>query len=153
MDEIRNIQRADVSALKKVLDSSALFPSEYLDDMISDYFENPKSEAIWFTKDFNGIPISLGYCAPEQMTGGTYNLYAIAVSKAHQGKGIGSAMMTYIENRLKTDKHRLLIVETSTDPALELTRSFYLKNKYTEEARIRDFWKEGEGKVIYWKKL
>ena len=35
----------------------------------------------------------------------------------------------------------------------ELTREFYIKKNYTKEATLRDFWSEGDDKVIFWKKL
>lgn len=152
-DGIRSVEKGDVDALKSVLDSSELFLSEMLDDMISDYFNNPASEHIWFTKVQNGIPVSIAYCAPEMMTEGTYNLYAIAVDKKEQGKGIGTEMMQYIENRLRKEGNRILIVETSGDSEYELTRKFYSTCNYVQEARIRSFYSETEDKVIFWKAL
>jgi GNAT superfamily N-acetyltransferase len=58
-------------------------------------------------------------------------------------KGIGSLMMKYIENHLRQQGHRILIVETSGRDAFKLTRKFYENLNYTREAVIRDFWKEG----------
>ena len=150
---IRKVKKEDLVGIKEVLDSSELFPSEFLEDMINDYFNNPDSEDIWFCKSENGRIVSFGYCAPEKFTEGTYNLYAIAVRKESQGKGIGKKMMNHIENLLSRTGNRILIVETSGGPQFELTREFYHKCNYTEEATIRDFWNEGEGKVIFWKKL
>jgi hypothetical protein len=49
MTEIRNTIKGDLAGLKEVLDSSELFPSAYVDDMISEYLNNPASEEIWFT--------------------------------------------------------------------------------------------------------
>jgi ribosomal protein S18 acetylase RimI-like enzyme len=46
-----------------------------------------------------------------------------------------------------------LIVDTSSLPEFESTRNFYRKNGYTEEARIREFWKAGDDKIIYRKSL
>ncbi|WP_044203603.1 GNAT family N-acetyltransferase [Flammeovirga sp. OC4] len=151
--EIRNTIQSDIDGLKEVLDSSELFPSEYLDEMISDYFNNPDTEEIWFTNISYGKIIGFGYCTPEKLTQGTYNLLAIAVKKEFQGKGEGRKMMDYIEHLLSAKGHRILIVETSSDSQYKLTRKFYDQLGYRKEATIRDFWKEGEDKVIYWKKL
>ena len=153
MNKIRKVKKQDVEALKAVLDSIELFPSEMLDEMITPYFEDPNSEEIWFTTIENGKPISIGYCAPEKLTEGTFNLYAIGVRGDIQGKGIGRQMMDFIETELKQKGHRILIVETSGTTDFELTRKFYENLGYTKEAVIRDFWTEGDDKVIYWKKL
>lgn len=150
---MRPIKRKDLSELKKVLDSSELFPSELLDDMISDYLNNPESEDIWFTATENNIPISIAYCAPERLTEGTYNLYAIAVRNDYQGKGIGRQMMDYLESQLRDSGKRILIVETSSLDDYILTRKFYEKCDYIKEAVIRDFYTKGEDKVVFWKNL
>jgi len=151
--EIRKIQESDIPELKKVLDSSELFPSEMLDDMISDYLNNESSADIWFTTTVNGTPISIAYCAPERMTEGTYNLYAIAVRKDFQGKGIGKKMMEYLENLLVQNGNRVLIVETSGKSEFALTREFYIKCNYVKQAVIPEFYEEGDDKVVFWKKL
>ena len=150
---IRPIIQTDIPYLKEVLDSIELFPAEILEDMISDFFTNPDNEEIWFTATDNDIPISLGYCAPEKLTDGTFNLYAIGVKNNLQGKGIGKLMMAYIEHELKLQGHRILMVETSSTDDFVLTRKFYENIDYTKEAVIRDFWKDGDDKVIYLKKL
>lgn len=150
---IRKVKKEDLPALKEVLDSSELFPSELLDDMMADYLNKEDSQDIWFTTIKDGQPISIGYCAPERMTEGTYNLYAIAVHKNLQGQGVGGAMMRFIENLLRESGQRVLLVETSGLPEYELTRKFYDQCNYKREAVVRDFYQEGEDKVIFWKKL
>lgn len=151
--QIRKVKKVDIPELKVVLDSSELFPSYLLDDMISDYLNNTSSTDIWFTTIDQGIPISIGYCAPERLTEGTYNLYAIAVHKDYQGKGIGKQMMRYIENLLREKGNRILIVETSGKPGFELTREFYHKCNYVQQAVIPEFYEKGDDKVVFWKKL
>jgi ribosomal protein S18 acetylase RimI-like enzyme len=98
-------------------------------------------------------PVAVAYCAPERLTAGTYNLYLIAVHKDFQGKGIGSQLMNHVELLLNSQGYRVLLVETSGLPEFELTRKFYDKCNYSREAVIRDFYDEGEDKVIFWKKL
>ena len=150
---IRPVNEADIDGLKNVLDSCGLFPSEYLDEMISDYFINSDTQDIWFTYIDNDRPVSIGYCVPEKLTNGTYNLLAIGVTENSQRKGIANEMMNYIERQLKSKDGRILIVETSSDDAQVGARNLYKKIGYTQEAVIRDFWNDGEDKIVFWKKL
>lgn len=150
---IRNVVREDIPHLKEVLNSIELFPAELLEDMSSDYFNHPDSQDIWLTATVENTPIALAYCAPEQMTMGTFNLYAIGVKKDLQGKGIGQKIMSYLEEHLQKAGHRILIVDTSGTEDFIRTRKFYEHLDYTKEAVIRDFWAVGDDKVTYWKQL
>lgn len=150
---IRKIIKSDLPALKIVLDNCELFPSEYLKGMIADYFNNSDSEDIWLTYVLKSKVVAMAYCAPMELTNGTYNLYAIGVHNDVQRQGIGSEMMNYIEERLKTAEHRLLIIETSSSESQMPARNFYHKCNYTHEATLRDFWDDGDDKVVFWKKL
>lgn len=147
------VKKDDLPYLKQVLNTIELFPVEMLDDMIYDYLNNPESDELWFTETLNDTPISIGYCAPEKMTNGTYNLYAIGIKSDMQGGGTGKRMMTFIENHLKEIGVRILIVDTSGTEDFEASRKFYESLSYQKEAVIRDFWDEGDDKVTYWKKL
>jgi ribosomal protein S18 acetylase RimI-like enzyme len=151
--KIRAVTRNDLEVLKKIIDSSGLFPSEYLDEMISDYFNNTNTEEIWFTYIKSHTSIAIGYCVPEKLTHGTYNLLAIGVSPNAQRRGVATEMMHYIEHQLKQRGGRILIVETSSDDAQIGARKFYEKIGYTQMAVIRDFWNDGEHKIVFWKKL
>ncbi|HLO43433.1 MAG TPA: GNAT family N-acetyltransferase [Leadbetterella sp.] len=152
-EKIRPVVKSDINDLKIVVDSSELFPSEYLDEMISDYFNNPETQDIWFTYIDKNKPVAIGYCVPEKLTDGTYNLLAIGVSQDVQRKGIASQMMNYIEQQLKQKGGRILIVETSSDDAQIGARQFYHKIGYTQAAVIKDFWKDGEDKIVFWKRI
>lgn len=153
MSNVRNIRVQDLSALKEVIDSTQLFPSDQLDEMAATYFKDECSREIWLTKEVEGVPVAITYCVPEKMTEGTYNLLLIAVHKTHQGQGIGAEMMLFLEEYLSSIGSRILIVETSSLPEYELTRNFYSKMKYHQQAVIPEFYQEGEDKVVFWKKL
>jgi ribosomal protein S18 acetylase RimI-like enzyme len=150
---IRPVVADDIDGLKGVLDSSELFPSAYLEGMMADYLHNPATEHIWLTCEAGDRLVAIAYCAPEQLTNGTYNLYAIAVHKDLQGQGIGSATIQYLEHLLQSKKKRILIIETSSAEQYLLTRKLYLQLGYRVEATITGFWNEGEDKVIFWKQL
>ena len=149
---IRPVTPNDITALKNVIDANDLFPSNMLDDMISDYFDNKNGSDLWFTYE-DGEPIAIAYCAPEQMTEGTWNLYLIAVHPDYQGKGYGTSMLSYIEQILAGQGERVILVETSGLASFERTRSFYLQRGYEKEARIREFYQAGEDKIVFRKSL
>lgn len=65
---IRKIEKEDLPFLKIVLDSIELFPSDMLEDMVSDFFSNPQTTDFWFTAVQDKNPIAVGYCAPEKLT-------------------------------------------------------------------------------------
>ena len=150
---IRTAVQQDISGLKDIIDSNSLFPSEMLSGMMHKFFNVPDSKEYRFVSEHEGSLVGIAYSAPERLTDGTYNLYLIAIRKTHHGQGIGSEMMAHIENMLKAIGQRILLVETSGFDEYALTRKFYTILNYTHEATIRDFYQNGEDKIIFWKKL
>lgn len=148
---IRPATPDDVPALKALIDAVDLFPSDMLDDMMADYFSQD-SDNFWLTDD-DGGPVGIAYYAPERLTEGTWNLYLIAVHPDQQGQGRGAALLHFVEQQLRERGECLLLVETSGVPKFEYQRAFYRKCGYDEEARIRDFYKAGDDKVIFRKAL
>lgn len=151
--KIRPTKFEDISALKLVLDGTELFPSEMLSDMVSGFLSEEASEDVWLTCEANGKAIGFCYAVPEAFTEGTWNMLAIAVLPEKQGSGAGGAIVKELESNLRENDHRVLIAETSGADEFAKTREFYRKNHYSEEARIRDFWTQGDDKVIFWKSL
>jgi GNAT superfamily N-acetyltransferase len=149
---IRPAERQDIPAIKSVAENAELFPPEMLEDMISAYLDQSSND-VWFVALAGDRLVGFGFCEPERMTSGTWNLLAIGVLDDWRGRGVGAAMMRQLEDRLRATGERILIVETLGTPAFERTRSFYRTNGYVEEARIREFYEPGGDKVVYWKHL
>lgn len=151
--KIRPTKSEDIPALKLVLDDTELFPSEMLPDMVSGFLSNGGSEDVWLTCEVDGKAIGFCYATPEALTEGTWNMLAIAVLPEKQGSGAGGAIVRELESNLGENGHRVLIADTSGADEFAQTREFYRKNGYSEEARIRNLWAEGDDKVIFWKSL
>lgn len=150
--KIRKAIPQDLPAIKSIIDATALFPSEYLDDMFSGESDPQSGEEFWLTYEDRGVQ-ALAYCAPERMTNGTWNLLLIAVHPERQSEGIGRQLMSYVEDQLKTIGVRVLLVETSGTDEFVRTRSFYENIDYTSEARIRDYYDAGDDKIVFRKAL
>ena len=149
---IRPVIPEDLLALKTVIERTELFPSDMLDAMIAGYFAGEDEAGFWLTYD-DGEPVAVAFCAPERMTQGAWNALLLAVRPDYQGKGLGAALMDKVEQTLARREERILLVETSGLAAFERTRNFYRKNGYEEEARIREFYSEGEDKIVFRKVL
>ena len=141
-----------MEAIGRIAEDTDLFPPEMLDDMIAGYL-NETNQDTWFVGELESNIVTFGFCEPERMADGTWNLLAIGVDPAHQGQGYGAKMMAYLEQQLAALSQRILIVETMGTPELAQTREFYRKNGYAEEARIREFYEAGADKIIFWKQL
>jgi GNAT superfamily N-acetyltransferase len=103
--------------------------------------------------DDNDQPIGYACYGPTPLTDGTYDLYWIAVSSELSGKGVGTILLRAVEDDLRSRNGRLLIIETSSGDAYEKTRKFYLKNGYPLAETLKDFYRPGEDRVTFIKRL
>ena len=149
--KIRPAKVTDTEAIGRIASLTDLFPAEMLDDMIAGYLGGVNPD-LWFVADDGGVR-GFGFCEPERMADGAWNLLAIGVAPDWQGRGVGAAMLRHLEAALKGAKARILIVETLGTGDFQRTRDFYVKNGFDEEARIRDFYEDAGDKVVFWKRV
>lgn len=107
----------------------------------------PDYEFIGARDDDGGL---MGYACfgPAPATDGTYDLYWLAVDPAAQGRGVGRALVRWVERELERRGARLLVVETSSRPDYSHTREFYARGGYIETARVRDFYAPADDRII-----
>lgn len=90
---------------------------------------------------------------PTPLTEGTYDLYWIVVDPRAQRRGFGKLLLRAAEEDIVRRGGRLLIIETSSQPSYAPTVQFYKRNGYTLEARIHDFYRPGDDKLVLTKTL
>ncbi|MFN3413863.1 MAG: GNAT family N-acetyltransferase [Thermoanaerobaculum sp.] len=97
----------------------------------------------------------LGYACWGPIPGTRFSadLYWIAVDPAHQGKGVGKALLAAAEAWMLQENRHRVYVETSTRPQYTPTRGFYLACGYHLVAELPDFYAPGDGQVIFLKVL
>ncbi len=86
-------------------------------------------------------------------TAGSYDLYWIAVAQRQRGKGLGKILMQKTEAHVLSQGGRSIYVETSSRPQYIPTQRFYEHCDYFPEAVLKDFYAEGDSKIIYSKRL
>jgi ribosomal protein S18 acetylase RimI-like enzyme len=154
---IRPTVPADTPVLLQLAEGTGVFKPheiEALNEVLSDFHAyNHEHGHRCVTREDRGKVVGFAYYAPAAMTDRTWYLYWIAVSKTTQAKGLGKQLLTYLEDDIRTQNGRVLFIETSSLPNYELTRKFYLKNGYDQEATLRDYYAEGDSMVVFRKKL
>ncbi len=87
---------------------------------------------------------------PIPMTERSFDLYWIATAPAHGRRGIASRLLAAMEKELNGS---VVYVDTSSTAGYARARAFYEKNGYRIAARLQDFYKPGDDRVIYRKEL
>lgn len=149
---IRLATKADAEAVSTILIETGL-----TEEGDGSALEPMDENHTWIVlEDECGVVIGAAYFGPESHSDRVWNLYALAVTKQRQGRGRGTALVTWAEENLRargTDVAKLLLIDTSSVDSFELTRAFYLKLGYVEEARVRNYYGDNDDKVTYWKNL
>ncbi|MBK4346061.1 GNAT family N-acetyltransferase [Lacisediminihabitans changchengi] len=154
---IRPAQRDDTAAVVALVVASRLFEeadSSFLNELFTDYFDSKSSEGhSLLVDDHDDVVRAMAYFQPMVAADRVWDLTMIAVQPDLQGRGLGAKLITSVEDSLREQGGRLLIVDTSSTAQFDLTREFYSTQGYAEEARIRDYWADGDDKIVFRKHL
>ncbi|HEU4405874.1 MAG TPA: GNAT family N-acetyltransferase [Polyangiaceae bacterium] len=157
---IRPAEPADTPALVSLGVSTGLFrPDEadlllrsVLDDLHAGRLGEGHLAYVWAEGPAEP-PAGWVYFSPEAKADGVWELWWIGVAPTRQGRGVGDELLRFVEGRVGEAGGRILLISTSSLPLLERTRRFYAKRGYAECGRIPDFYADGDGKVIFAKRV
>ncbi|MDE3059212.1 MAG: GNAT family N-acetyltransferase [Bacteroidota bacterium] len=155
---IRCLHREDQEAIKNILTATEMFSAEEIaiaGELMQFYLDDPKQQdyELFTSVDENGNVLGYVCIGPTPATAGTFDLYWIAVQPSTQSRGVGTALLSFVEERLKKKEGRLLIAETSATQKYERTRAFYERKGFVQLARIHEYYKPGDDLIIYGKYL
>ena len=157
---IRDLRPSDREAIRRIISDTGFFSEveqatalELVDESLA------RGEASGYicrvaceSADDNAV---LGYVCYGSipLTVGSYDLYWVAVSPRAQGRGIGRALVSHTESEIVSAAGRLLLIETSSQALYQSTVGFYERMGYAVLARINDFYKIGDDKLVFGKYL
>ena len=153
--EPRAVEARDVEAIRQILHATGSFIEEEIRvaiELVEDAIQHPNRD--YLVKVLPAADGVAGYTcygrAP--FTYAAYDLYWIAVDPVWQGTGAAQHLMAATETDVRSRGGKLLLVETASKPSYARTRHFYESIGYREAARIRNYYREGDDKVIYEKR-
>jgi len=157
---IRALIQNDREKIKNILIDTNNFNDDEVSialELLDVYLNNPEQKDYEIFVDVNEENANElnGYVCigPRPLTEGTYDLYWIAVNPKIQSRGVGSKLVLYIEQHIKSKGGYLVLIETSGKPSYEKERKFYEKNNYKKAVELEHFYKRDDSLVIYSKYL
>lgn len=152
---IRALQAADRPALEAMLKKTDIFYGEEVSvalELIDIALSMPGQEDYHlYVYEHEGSVAGYHCTGKRPLTDGVFDLYWIVVAPDTTGSGIGSALLHHAEQFVQAQKGRWILAETSSRKQYDKTRNFYKKHHYQVLAHIPDFYKPGDGMVVYGK--
>jgi ribosomal protein S18 acetylase RimI-like enzyme len=158
---IRPVDSIDRERLREILVSVTNFTEQEVQwamDLVNDAIatQNRGDYVVHVLEDGNSPDrLVQGYVCygPTPMTEGVFDLYWIAVDPRRQGQGFGQFLLCFVENEVRRQSGRMLLIETRSRQSFAPTLRFYERSGYEEISRIKDFYRIEDDKIIYCKRL
>jgi len=154
---LRSVSANDVQDVQRIVEAAGLFGPDdrwFIERMVHEHLETGLADGHGFLLDVDGEDaVGVVNWRPKHGGDAVWDLTMIAVLPGLQGHGRGAAMMRHVEEALAASGQRLLLVETSSTAQYDGTRAFYRRVGYDEEARVRDYWGDGDDLVLFRKRL
>jgi ribosomal protein S18 acetylase RimI-like enzyme len=157
---IRPIELPDRSRIEEMVVSSGKFNQEEIAtalELVDEALEKGEESGymIKVLEVGKGHPTVRGYVCygPTPLTQGVYDLYWIVIDPAVHGKGFGRHLIEYVEEDIMKCRGRMLLIETSSQESYGATIRFYKKAGYKLVARIKNFYRIGDDKLVFLKEL
>ncbi len=126
-------------------------------ELLNGYLDGSLDGHRWLVADGPTDEVAgAAYYAPEPFADRVWNLYFLAVHPGWHRGGVGTALVSQVEQSLRgagEQAARVLIVETSSTAPYEPARRFYRREGFDQEARIRQFYGPDDDKIVFWKSL
>jgi ribosomal protein S18 acetylase RimI-like enzyme len=155
---LRDLRPNDLPLLLELLQKIDIFDADDRSvamELLTIIIEQPtqKEYCCIVASDSEDNPLGYSCFGPTPLTEGTFDLYWIVVYPSYAGQGIGSQLLLAVEDRIRQEHGRMLIIETSSKESYARTRQFYRKNGFCLAETIKDFYRQGEDRVTYLKRL
>jgi len=147
------INRADRDSIKDILDSTGFFYDYEIEVAVEIADEHLEKEAgggyYFIAAIYQDKMIGFSCYGEIPCTKASYDLYWIGVHNDFRGKGIGIKILQETEKHIVLLSGKRVYIETSSTEKYAPTQNFYIKSGYILEARLKDYYNDGDDKLMY----
>lgn len=156
--KLRTLTRPeDRASVRRIVEATGFFSAEEVDiaaELVTEQLEKGDDSGYHLVFAEEG-DVTLGYCCfgPIPATEGSFDVYWIAVAPEGQRRGIGRALLAETERVVRGLGGKRIWIDTSEREQYVPTHRFYESAGYALAARLVDFYRPGEAKVIFRKSV
>ena len=158
MTAIRPILPGDREAVRALIEGTGAFKPHEVEvamELVDAALSRPdrKDYHPFVLVEEDGTVVSYACFGKNEMTAATFDMYWLATRADRMGKGYGRRIVSFVEEEVRRQGGRLLVIETSSKESYGDTRAFYEKIGCTLAAQLPDYYDQGDDKLIYLKPL
>jgi GNAT superfamily N-acetyltransferase len=150
-------EKRDINRVMEIVESTKFFYDHEVEiaaELVAERLTHGESTGYFFVfAEVDGITVAYSCYGPILMSKTCFDLYWIATHNDYRGKGIGKKLLEETFRQAKNMSCKIIIAETSGLEHYAPTRAFYDSNKFLLEARLKDFYTEGDDKLFYTKRI
>jgi acetoin utilization deacetylase AcuC-like enzyme/ribosomal protein S18 acetylase RimI-like enzyme len=151
------VRRDDAAEIKALVAATGKFTPEEVDiaeELVIERVNRGRVSGYEFVVAEENGAIA-GYACYGRVPGSeiAFDLYWIAVHPECQGRGLGARIMERAEKAMVRMGAHLVYADTSSSDAYIPTRQFYERAGFEKAAELADFYRPGDGKVIFQKRI
>ena len=154
---LRDLDRSDRPEIERILRGVGVFREievaiglEIIDETLD---PGPSTDYRWLIAEVEGKVAGFACFGPVPLTEGTFDLYWIAVGPDSQGSPVASRLDDAVTAAVREAGGRWLLAETSGTPEYGRAHRFYAKQGYRLLSRIADFYRFGDDRLLFGKRL
>ena len=151
------LRREDRGPIERILRSSGAFREEEVDvglELVDETLDpRPETDYLWFVAEKAGAVVGFACYGLVPMTEGTYDLYWVAVHPSVLGTPVAARLEDAVAESVRARGGRWVLAETSSTPPYAAARRFYEKRGYSLVERIPDFYRDGDDRLTFGKRI
>lgn len=150
-------EKDDIKRVMEIVESTKFFYDHEVEiaaELVAERLSHGESTGYFFVfAEVDGITVAYSCFGPISMSTTSFDLYWIATHNDYRGQGIGRKLLDETSKQAKSMGCKILIAETSGLEHYAPTRAFYINNSFELEARLKDFYTDGDDKLFYTKRI
>ncbi|HET7334819.1 MAG TPA: GNAT family N-acetyltransferase [Rhizomicrobium sp.] len=152
------IDKADIAAVETLVRASGVFNAEetiIARELVEEALSRGHDATGYFFLMAGGAGALDGYTCygPIPGTDARFELYWIAVNPDTRGQGLGRKLLEATEAMVRKRGAKYLFAETSSRSDYKPAHALYHGCGFSEQAHVADFYADGDGLMIFGKKL